>query len=352
MERPVYGPPDEARTTSEAWDDVDLGELLIHEPEPIPRFGKGGLIYEGSLVWFYGDPSSGKSVLCYGWALDVIRDGGHVLLVDEETNVRDVAAKFRALGLLPEQRDRLHYLQPAGRNLLREAERFRQKVEQTQAQLVIVDSASLHLTLAGKKENDNGEVADFIANALLPVARMEHQPAVVVIDHVVKSDEGRKWARGAGSKISAADTAFGIEVKTPFSKNQSGTLLVICHKDRFGEMTAGDVWKVEVTSGDGRIDLAFSAIDKEEAATLAARAAKGPNPGKDAEMLGRILTFVRANPGVGSRAVRGCVSGVGSATIDRLVEQAQVAGALRVVVKGNTHQHFVIDRPELPGLPS
>ncbi|WP_405030458.1 AAA family ATPase [Nocardioides bizhenqiangii] len=348
---PVYGPKDASSRTvasTDAWDDVDLGDLLVKEPEPIPRFGKGGLIYEGSLTWFYGDPSSGKSVLCYGWAMDVIRENGHVLLVDEETTARDVAAKFRALGLRPEHRARLHYLQPSGRNLLRDADRLVEKVAATGARLVIVDSASLHLTLAGRKENDNGDVADFIARALLPVARMRHHPAVVVIDHVVKSDEGRRWARGAGSKISAADSAFGIEVKEPFSKQRSGTLLITCHKDRFGEMTQGDVWKVEVTSGGGRLELDFTGIERDEAAAMAARAAKGPSPTKDAETLRQILEFVRANPGVGSRSVRRCVTGVGSAAVDRLVERAQVAGELRVVIKGNTHEHFVIDQPTLP----
>jgi len=204
-----------------------------------------------------GEPASGKSVLCYRWAIDVMRAGKRAVLLDEEAGPRDALGKFVALGASAELlKDKLTYLEPGGRNLDRLTAEFHALVSSGEVGVVVVDSLGAALAIAGRSENDNGEVGAFLTSVILPLAE-RYGVAVLLIDHKTKGDVSR-YSRGASVKLQLTGVQLNVVAVRPFSKGQNGQLVVECNKNRFGDYAQGDQWTVDVLTGKDKITLDVS----------------------------------------------------------------------------------------------
>lgn len=312
---------------------LDLTTWLAEDHPAPAHFGAGRVLYEGGFTLLMGEPESGKSVLAYGWAVDVIRTGRRVLLLDEEAGPLDALGKMRALGATDaELAAGLVYLPPLGRNLVEQVTAWAALVRATEPGLVIVDSFAATLANSRKDENANADVTQFVNAVLLPVTQ-QVGAAVVVIDHKTKAAApDSRWSRGASAKLGLVDLALNVRATQPFSKARSGTVEVKVTKDRWGDFGRDTEWSVTVGTGDGHIVLSFLRLSDAERAD---RAAEALSQVADRQMEQVLAAVTHAMPdgltGAGiEQALRGRdgAKGLGSNTIRRLVKQALAHGQL------------------------
>jgi hypothetical protein len=236
------------RGTSEeptSWAEIDLRDVLAGErplgPEVLQRADGQALFYRGKIHALYGETESAKSWVSLAAAEQVIAGGGHVVYVDFEDEAAGIVERLRSLGAKDEAiAERFHYVRPdeplddAGR---RDLARMIERVPE----LVVLDGETEALTLHGLDLNDNGDVARF--HALLPALFAAAGAAVVLIDHVVKSRDGRgRWALGAQHKLAGVTgAAFVLETVRPFGRGLDGLVRMTVTKDRPGHVRGAAV---------------------------------------------------------------------------------------------------------------
>jgi hypothetical protein len=208
---------------------------------PAPTLGGRGddrcLLYPEALHWLSGEPGAGKTWLALDIVAEVLRHEGQVIIVDYEGTAAKTAARLLALSVEVSELARLLYLSPAGR--MGDAGRswLGSVVHDHPVQLVVIDSAAEALAAAGFSEDDAGDVTAWIAAFPRLLARAG--AAVIVVDHVAKSEAGRgRWPRGSGAKLAACDVAFTLDVTEPFSRERSGRGVLTIAKDRDGSIGA------------------------------------------------------------------------------------------------------------------
>jgi hypothetical protein len=252
-----------AKTDDDDWAPTNLNELR-DQPE-LDRFGLGRMLYRGRVHWLQGDPETGKSFLAYAHAVDEMLAGRVALLLDEDAGASDAESKLRALGSTDEMfADRLVYLRPAGRDLVRDRSRLLAVVEQRRPSIVVVDAAADHLDAAGLNEDKASDVTKFVREALKPLSH-RFDVAVVVIDHKTKANPDGRDARGSGAKLAKADVAYNVFAPEPFSRSRSGRIHVVCTKDKAGYIGRDTSWSVHVNVSGGAVALEFGgALTSEE----------------------------------------------------------------------------------------
>jgi hypothetical protein len=115
--------------------------------------------------------------------------------------------------------------------------------------LVVLDGVTDAMTLNGWNLTDNQDAAKFIQRLVRPLGSGKRQPAVMMVDHVTKSNDNRgKYALGAQHKLAAVQVQFTVETTTPFDQDHDGTITMSVTKDRYGQIQrladAGDDKKV------------------------------------------------------------------------------------------------------------
>ena len=139
-------------------------------PEPL-----GGLLGElepGAITNLYGQPGTGKTNICLLAALDCVRNGGKVLFIDTEGGL----SKERA-SQISGSADMLKSIILLEPRTLREQELAVKKAEQSDARLIILDSAVAlyrieHAELAdGIQERDRKNKMDILLGANRSLSR-------------------------------------------------------------------------------------------------------------------------------------------------------------------------------------
>jgi hypothetical protein len=237
-------------------------------PEPVLLCNR--LLYRGMLHSFAGPPDCGKSTIGYRAALELLREGEAVVVLDEEGGREVVTEKFLALGATPAELERLTYIEFPTRSW-DAADRVGlwQLLAEVHPALVLVDSAGAFLAVAGQNENWAEHIIPFY-KLLLAVAR-EHNTAVVLVDHVTKNETTGRYARGSGAKLQIADVAYMVDAIQPFSRHQDGLLRLSVSKDRRGYLHRHH--EVKVITENGSMALEFN-----QAAALADPALVGLPP--------------------------------------------------------------------------
>jgi hypothetical protein len=258
--RPPKGPDGvESDLSDAAWAPLDLGRYADSPPTPPERFGPGKLFYRGCVHWLAGEPESGKSTLVYAAAIEEMRSGRTVLVLDEDAGPLDVSERLSALGATPGLiRERFVYLPPGGRDLFRETDRLVALVTDRTPSLLIVDAAADHLEAAAKDEDKARDVTAFINRALKPLAQ-RRGVAIAVIDHVTKADPRGRYGRGSSSKLAKADVGYNVSAPEPFSRERSGRIHIVCTKDRPGYIGRETSWMVRVVVADDGASLRLDA---------------------------------------------------------------------------------------------
>jgi AAA domain len=226
--------PDAAVT---ALPDYDLGALAargIKEPERIA----GGMLYPGCMHCLAGTPGGGKTTLMAWWMLRHIRDGGNVMLIDEESGAEQAAEKFLDLGATPDELrpPRFSYIPFPSRGWNQaDLAQLHERITDRRPGIIGWDSVAAFLAIAGADENSASDVTAFWQKVLVPCAR-QYGAAVIGIDHTVKNNEHGGYGRGSGAKKAASDVQYILDTVKPFNRSQDGILRLTTSpgKDRRG----------------------------------------------------------------------------------------------------------------------
>lgn len=200
------------------------------------------LFYPNEVHSVFGEPESLKSWLLFFAAHQLISAEQHVLCFDMESNQHAVVARLMSLGAAPQAIARFfHYYRPDGPITEDAVERWRKLVHRVQPALVILDGVTEAFATQAKDINSQVDTANWyrsFARRFLvdPEAAGYAGPAVVEIDHVVKSkDERGRWAIGSQHKMAGLKgAAYLVENVSPLSKGKHGSSRILCEKDSPG----------------------------------------------------------------------------------------------------------------------
>jgi hypothetical protein len=228
-------------TMAPSWTPVDLSGYLdgSYQPEVatiMTRTDGVGLIYPGLVHDFHGESESGKSLVAQAVCAGLIMDGQEVVYLDFESGAGAMAQRMLAFGLTPEQIiERFIYIRPElNPYALTETEAFKALLARRPA-LVILDGVTDALVQFGASSKENDEITKWHRYVPRTIADRT-KAAVILIDHVVKSDEARgRFAIGAQAKMATIDGAsYGVEIKEPIGKGMRGLVVLRVGKDRPG----------------------------------------------------------------------------------------------------------------------
>jgi hypothetical protein len=268
--------------------DFDLGELAAAGIEP-PEMAGAGMLYRGSVHCLAGQPGGGKTTVMAWWMLQHVRDGGHVMLLDEESGPELAAEKFLDLGADPDELrpPRFSYVPFPSRGWnLADIAQLHDRLAERKPGIVGWDSIAALLSIAGRDENSAADVTAFWTRVLVPCAR-QFGAAVVAIDHLGKGPEHGGYGRGSGAKKAASDVQYILDTIRPFSREQDGLLRITTSpgKDRRGRLPV-------------RLDIHVRA-----GAVLALEAAEASDaPGGDREMPPAKAKLLEALTAIGTEA--------------------------------------------------
>lgn len=213
-----------------SWEPLNLRHL---DEQPSVEPTLCGLIYLGGPRHaFTGPPESAKTIAAHAVALEHVRDGGGVLLVDLEMGARDTRDRLREMGATDDDLDRLVYVEPdtpAGPDTVAEL------IDRFSVQLAIIDAAAGAYSLHGLDDNRRGDVETFSELLIAPLRA--RGISSIVIDHVVKKPRDRaRWAIGSERKLGFSDVSLGFSPITPLTRGGEGLVRIETHKDRHGHL--------------------------------------------------------------------------------------------------------------------
>lgn len=254
-----------ARASIDGIDTEPVFVLLSDIPdEPAPSPDVAGLLYAKRINSVYGSHTAGKTWFSL-WCANESEQP--TLYIDYE----DSASGFKARTSAMDEKlsKKVVHHRPTGpinvTSVLAAIERFG-------VGLVVIDSvgeamASMGLDSNAEKDTTRwmAEVADAIADA---------GPAVLLVDHIAKKNEGTPTQVGSFRKAAAITGAsFVLENKVGFSREKAGQSILTCTKDRNGTFATGEVVaKVDFLPTDGALEVVVARdAQADDAITEAAR---------------------------------------------------------------------------------
>lgn len=221
------------------WQAQDLEDVLngTYTP-PRPTVGRRddgvGMFYPGRVNTVICETEGGKTWLALTAALQEINDGHHVVYIDFEDDRAGVVGRLLVLGGLPDTiRRYFHYIRPENRPTPADVADLGQYLA-LRPTLAVIDGITEAMSLYGQEISDNTGAAAFGRELLRPIKNSG--AAVVTLDHVVKSAEGRgqgRYAIGAVHKLNGLDgVQYTMENIQPFGIGLVGRTRVRIAKDR------------------------------------------------------------------------------------------------------------------------
>lgn len=232
-------------TLGDRVDPFDFGdEFMNPTPRPQPTVGETsegrGLFYTGKVNLLFGDDSSGKSLLTDVIAIQEVQKGHGVLILEcEESDVSSRVERWVQMSdnrtlITQEQARRLTVWPVTHVVSTDQLNAYIDRIMQQDVTLVVIDSLSDLMGKYGLNENDAGDVRRIETELLKPLAACG--TAVVVIDHVSKSSDG-KSARGSIVKrnlISGIAYQLFMPEGHEFCRVAEGFSVLTVRKDRLG----------------------------------------------------------------------------------------------------------------------
>lgn len=207
------------------------GSLVPAVPALLSREDGQALFYPGKLHTLQGESESGKTWLALHAAAQVLNGGGRVVYIDYEDSAQTLVERLLALGVGKLSiGTQCLYLSPTGWDLM--AMDFHKQVLPGVA-LVVVDGVTEAMASMALDPLDASDVAHW-ARRLRTFASAGC--AVVQIDHVTKSAEGRgRYALGSVHKLNSVDgAAYIVKGIKPFGRGMTGLSRISVAKDRPG----------------------------------------------------------------------------------------------------------------------
>lgn len=219
------------------WGDVEAvvaGNKKVEDPAMLTRGDGKQLIYAGKLHVLHGEPSHGKGWVALVACREVLGEGGAVLYLDYEDTDVGIVGRLLALGCPPGViAGRFVYARPDGPIGAAERVDLERKLLDLNPDLVIIDGVAEALTREGLDEDRAADYVTWVERLPRWIVRLGI--AVVLIDHVTKSKDQRRYSRGSGAKLAVVDgAAYEVKLGQPFSRHREGSISVVIAKDRPG----------------------------------------------------------------------------------------------------------------------
>jgi hypothetical protein len=303
------GTPDPESEYADSWHPVNLAQL--EERPPIqPTLGGIGIVYPGKRHVFSGPQESAKTLAAYAVALEVVRTGATVCIIDFEMGRWDARDRLRDLGATQAELARILYVEPSEPA---DAERIL-RIVHARPELVVIDAAAGAYDLQGLDDNKRLDVERFTSTYVREFWR--HGIATIVLDHVVKNAEARgKYTIGSERKVGGADVHLGFEAITPVRRGSEGLYKITTHKDRGGFLQRGRL-----------ADLLLSSDPTTHQITWEFRAAEhheGADPWRPTVLMERVSAYLEEQPEpLSQNAIVKNVKGKDSGIVDALAHLA------------------------------
>lgn len=234
----------EANKTSSSWRFEDLTQLasgveLPPTPTVFQREDGQGLFYRGAVNDLHGEPGCGKSMIAQIAAAQELKSSHDVIYIDYEDSARNVVKRLLLLGVTGEQIvAHFHYVRPSAKpSSPTSLDGWRETLQYADtATLAIVDGVTSCLAYAGLDSNSGDDIATWYNT--MPRLISACGPAVVLIDHVVKSKDNRgRYAGGSMQKLALIDgISYSVDMTKPVGKGVRGTIVIKSGKDRISEI--------------------------------------------------------------------------------------------------------------------
>lgn len=233
-----------SKNASSSWQFEDLTQLasgieLPPTPTVFQREDGQGLFYRGAVNDLHGEPGCGKSMLAQIATAQELRQGHDVIYIDYEDSARNVVKRLLLLGVSGEQIiGHLHYVRPSAKpSSPTSLGGWRETLDYADtATLAIIDGVTSCLAYAGLDSNSGDDIAAWYNT--MPRLISACGPAVVLIDHVVKSKDNRgRYAGGSMQKLALIDgISYSVDMTKPVGKGVKGTIVIKSGKDRISEI--------------------------------------------------------------------------------------------------------------------
>lgn len=232
------------KNASSSWRFEDLAQLasgieLPPTPTVFQREDGQGLFYRGAVNDLHGEPGCGKSMIAQIATAQELKNNRDVIYIDYEDSARNVVKRLLLLGVTGEQIiSRLHYVRPSAKpSSPTSLDGWRETLDYADtATLTIIDGVTSCLAYAGLDSNSGDDIAAWYNT--MPRLISACGPAVVLIDHVVKSKDNRgRYAGGSMQKLALIDgISYSVDMTKPVGKGVKGTIVIKSGKDRISEI--------------------------------------------------------------------------------------------------------------------
>ena len=233
-----------SKNTSSSWQFEDLTQLasgieLPPTPTVFQREDGQGLFYRGAVNDLHGEPGCGKSMIAQIATAQELKQGHDVIYIDYEDSARNIVKRLLLLNVTGEQIvQHLHYVRPSAKpSSPTSLDGWRETLDYADtATLAIIDGVTSCLAYAGLDSNSGDDIAAWYNT--MPRLISACGPAVVLIDHVVKSKDNRgRYAGGSMQKLALIDgISYSVDMTKPVGKGVRGTIVIKSGKDRISEI--------------------------------------------------------------------------------------------------------------------
>lgn len=340
---------------------IKLGPALAGDPPPSPRVGRWtdidsegesiarALFYPNEVHSVFGEPESMKSWLMLHATAEELNAGCRTFYVDMEANQHSIVDRLRLLGVSPRRiKGGLLYFRPDEPINEADANRLASLVAKRQPTLVVLDGVTEAFAMNGLSINSSEDSAiwfrRFSRQLQVEPSGDYLGPAIVELDHVVKSQEGRGgWALGSQhKKAGIKGSAYQVAAVRPFAKGKHGVSRLFLEKDSPGAIDWSPHGQrrqrlVAELHCDSTPDQVVAWLETPEpAASVAVEEIPLAQSPKFRNRMHEVWKYVSDHPGCGVRSIRIGVAG-GDAEKRSAIEQLVVEGFLRN--QGGTARH-------------
>jgi len=235
--------------------------LEPEKPTVAPVLGGDCLFYAGRFNGIIAEPSIGKTNTCTAASLPSLALGKTVLFVDPEDSAVSAARRLLSFGCTPDAiiQGFKHITCPTPE----EWDQLGAWAGRNKPELVILDGCAELLASLNLDENSALDFLKFCRERIKPFT--DAGAAVVLSDHVTKSQEGRgRWGRGTGAKLGKFDgVCYSVELGKAYSPTQEGFVRLKVAKDRNGGVgvIGQEVAEIHFTPTDnGKTSVRFKKV--------------------------------------------------------------------------------------------
>lgn len=230
--------------TPPSWKPLDLTAFLngTHralQPSLMARADGQCMLYAGMVHAFNGESESCKSMMAQYETVRQLKAGKRCLYADFESDAASVTSRLLMMGASPEDISRnLDYIRPDVDPVAFADETAEwHHLLQNKYSLAVIDGVTEAFAVFAVKSIDNDEVTAWGRRVPRQIAS-KTGAAVIVVDHVTKSAEGRgRFAIGAQAKMSyLTGAAYMVEIISPVGVGMVGKVALRVGKDRPGQV--------------------------------------------------------------------------------------------------------------------